>query len=347
VQEGLNQRILKSLSEGTYQVSFDYIDEEKFKILTKFVHGTTSEETKRHAARLIPYSQRDEFPRTLMSGSIATDFFRERVKRTIENEPHEIERLRCLALISLLPRIISTIGENVRPDFISSSYIGPMRAAGERYYRWQELAVDRLDPKGENFAMYVMSLTQGEQDRFSILLSEYFGYELKATRESGHASLLLAEKGTNDWFNIADVGFGFSQILPVIAQIHASQRKGIRVRARSGAFVVQRAGGLIAVEQPELHLHPAFQTKIADLFCASASTAKQSQDSGRRFIVETHSEALVNRLSELVAANRISSEDVVIYIFEKDDFSHETHVRRVDIDGKGDITNWPYGFFHY
>ena len=347
------QRVVTSSSSA----AFDYLDEEKLKIISPMCHGSTNEDTRKDIAHHIPYTSRGRFPDFLRKSGIGTEFFRNKVKEYQGFGVQDVERLRLLALLSALPQIISVVGEIASAEFLLSSYIGPMRAAGERYYRWQELAVDRLDPKGENFAMYMMSLSPPEQIRFSELLSKHFGYTILAKRESGHASLMLSDVGSSEYFNIADVGFGFSQILPVIAQIHAAQRRPAWQRARLAPNTIPISSSIFAVEQPELHLHPAFQGKIADLLCASTGMAGSKVEvpsrepppieRNRRFIVETHSEALVNRFGELVATGQLKETDIVIYIFEKGDASSETRVRRADFNAGGELKNWPYGFFNY
>lgn len=339
---------LADFTSDVYHHSLDNIDEQKTQIIGYLSHGTTSLQTKRSLALNLLYSPREHFQNHL-SRNVGTEWFNERVDWYLKYSPSDIERLRLLTLLSVLPTILNALSTTMASEFAKSSYVGPTRAAGERYYRWRELAVDRLDPKGENFAMYVMALSHTERKRLSDIFEDALGYALKATQEGGHASIMVSEAGTDEWFNLADVGFGFSQILPVIAQIHASSRPARLPRSMSGSS--RSDTWVMAVEQPELHLHPAFQGKIAELLASvSSPVTDESQGATRRqnrFIVETHSEALVNRLSELVSQKKLRKEDVAIYIFDKDDKSNQTNVQRVDFDESGDIAKWPYGFFKY
>src|SRR5262249_55201557 len=158
------------------------------------------------------------------------------------------ERLRNLTFLSALPSILNAMAAGLNSELGKLSYVGPTRAAGKRYYRWRELAVDRLDPKGENFARYCMSLSHAERIRLSAIFEEAFGYALKATQEGGHASIMLAEAGSDTWYNLADMGFGFSQILPVIAQIHASSRPARHPKPVSGPRFAD-ATWIMSVEQ--------------------------------------------------------------------------------------------------
>jgi hypothetical protein len=97
------------------------------------------------------------------------------------------------------------------------------------------------------------------------------------TRKSNIFELAIGGAGTARWANFADVGFGVSQVLPVLVQ----------------GFLVPR-GGTYVVQQPELHLHPDAQAGLADFFIYLASQGVQS-------IVETHSEYLLLRLRRRLA----------------------------------------------
>jgi predicted ATPase len=139
-----------------------------------------------------------------------------------------------------------------------------------------------------------------------------------------------------EYDNLADVGFGFSQLLPLVAQIHSYRRRarrGIRAEARQQ---------IIAIEQPELHLHPAFQAKLADLF---ARAIAPNEGVAPTIILESHSEALIARLGELVVEGKLNPADVILHFVEKDDKAGLSTVRVGQFAPDGSIDNWPVGFF--
>ena len=127
-----------------------------------------------------------------------------------------------------------------------------------------------------------------------------------------------------------DVGVGISQVLPVI------------VTALDGK------GRLLAIEQPELHLHPRFQAELADLFIQSAKG-----ETAQTLILETHSEHLILRLQRRIreqakgsATNLplITGDDVAIYHVTQQD--GQTTANRIELDCNGDfIQPWPDDFF--
>jgi predicted ATPase len=168
-----------------------------------------------------------------------------------------------------------------------------------------------------------------------------FGYGVSVQREGGHISINLVAKGNIS--NIVDTGYGVSQILPVLGQIWWA-------RSRPPLPASRRAEvSLLAIEQPELHLHPAHQALLADALVGEVGLSpEQYPPSGPRihFLVETHSETLVNRLGELIHAGRLNHADVQIVLFEPDPSGeHTTSVRTSSFDESGALVNWPYGFF--
>lgn len=125
-----------------------------------------------------------------------------------------------------------------------------------------------------------------------------------------------------DAFKPTHVGFGLTYVLPVIT-----------------ALLMTDKGGLIIIENPESHLHPAGQSKIGHL-CAIAA------ESGIQIIMETHSDHIVNGLRVAVKNKKISNDNASLYFFERDikDINHETEVIPLYIDERGKIDEWPRGF---
>ena len=113
--------------------------------------------------------------------------------------------------------------------------------------------------------------------------------EVKAHSSHGQIALHLSEEGGQQEYNLADMGFGFSQILPIVAQLWILVRKG---SARRQPDLPK----ILTIEQPELHLHPNHQSKVADMFVAAIELA-QKANIDLRLVVETHSETIINRMT--------------------------------------------------
>lgn len=139
-----------------------------------------------------------------------------------------------------------------------------------------------------------------------------FGHELKITTEI---------EGMRQ--DLTHVGVGVSQILPILVMCFLSEK-----------------GDSIILEQPELHLHPKVQTRLADFFVSMNALGKQC-------IIETHSEYLINRLRYLVAKsdNTKVANDTMIYFVEKDKKEGFSKYRPITINPYGIIEDWPDGFF--
>ncbi|MBK7918404.1 MAG: AAA family ATPase [Chloroflexi bacterium] len=99
-----------------------------------------------------------------------------------------------------------------------------------------------------------------------------------------------------------------------------------------------------AIEQPELHLHPRLQAKVADAFVSTIQTAKDL-NLDLRLIIETHSETIVNRFGHSIAQGDLSHKDISVVLFEKSDSMKQTKVRTSYYDNEGFLIDWPLGFF--
>jgi len=126
--------------------------------------------------------------------------------------------------------------------------------------------------------------------------------------------------GASDLVNIADVGFGVSQTLPVVVALLASS-----------------AGQLVYLEQPEIHLHPRAQAAFADLLSAAAKR-------GSRVLVETHSALLIRAIQTLVAQGILSADDVALHWFSRDAISGSTTIASAMMDRFGAFGDWPEDF---
>jgi predicted ATPase len=117
------------------------------------------------------------------------------------------------------------------------------------------------------------------------------------------------------------VGFGISQVLPIIVQSMLSY------------------GKTLLIEQPEIHLHPRLQSELATLFVESIKEPYRNE-----FVVETHSEHLILRLQRLIRQGTLQADDVsVLYVDRTPDGSRCIPLR---LDSKGGfIDRWPGGFF--
>lgn len=254
------------------------------------------------------------------------------------NGPESIHfaQLKAKIIASRLLVILDWLAEELDRYFLGVRYLKPLRASAERYYRYQELAVDEIDPEGANLPMFLDSLSKKRLKSFGDWTEKYLGGRVSVAKTEGHISLLFAAPGEEP-NNVADMGFGISQVLPIAAQLWLASSDSHEEMALNG-----NPATCLVVEQPELHLHPEYQARLADLFVAVAQDSKVDTP---KMIIETHSPHLINRLGHLLSEDVIDPNLVQIVIFEQPDNSIETNVRVATFDSRGALTNWPVGFF--
>lgn len=129
----------------------------------------------------------------------------------------------------------------------------------------------------------------------------------------------LTDKQTGVMVNYPHVGFGASQVVPIIVE---------------GFYSPDRS--VLLVEQPEIHLHPRAQARLADLLVAISQEPKT-------LIVETHSEHLLSQVQVRIAQGDLNPDDVAIYYFEPT--AGGARVIPIEINELGQFGNWPPGFF--
>ena len=125
--------------------------------------------------------------------------------------------------------------------------------------------------------------------------------------------------GAHDLVSIADVGFGVSQSLPVLV-----------------ALLAARPGQLVYLEQPEIHLHPLAQRRLAKVLLDAVGRDVVT-------VVETHSAILLREVQTLIATGDLNKDDVAMYWLTRND-QGETMIATAALDDKGAYGNWPEDF---
>lgn len=197
---------------------------------------------------------------------------------------------------------------------------------------YQTTAVGKMFPG--TFESYVASIVshwqENDRDRLTALGNELesLGLTWKVQAEEIDATQVelkvgrlphAQQGGARDLVNIADVGFGVSQTLPIVVALLTAER-----------------GRLVYLEQPEIHLHPRAQVALATLI---ADAAKR----GVRVVAETHSSLLLVALQSLVAEGFLPPKDVILHWFRRND-DGVTRITTAELDDKGAYGDWPEDF---
>lgn len=222
------------------------------------------------------------------------------------------------------------------------NYLGPLREKPNRLYRWSGEEVGHVGWRGEHS---IEALLSGRTRRFNfgvkqrlkplqVLVAEWLRdlgvidkfsvaqigkgrdeYEVRVTSPGSSQEVLLT-----------DVGFGVSQVLPVVVEAFYSA-----------------PGSTVVMEQPEIHLHPAVQAGLADLFIAAISAREDSEPRNTQFIIESHSEHLLRRLLRRIAEQEVDPASVRCYVVNPG--KGGSTIEALDVDDYGNVRNWPEHFF--
>ena len=219
---------------------------------------------------------------------------------------------------------LQTCFENL---FYSIEYLGPLREYPRRRYAWQGKHSAGVGKHGEDmvtalFSGRIQLRSLDEQiPKWLQRLDLIDSYRLNpiSGSEKDYEFLVQKYKGGPE-VRLTEVGFGVSQVLPVLVLCY---------------YVPE--GSILILEQPEAHLHPKVQSELADLLI---EVVKNRQ---LQIILESHSEHLLIRLMRRIAEEQIAADDTAFYFCEMNEGVSE--IERLDVDPYGNITNWPQNFF--
>lgn len=210
-------------------------------------------------------------------------------------------------------------------------YLSPVRAIPERAYVHYSVDSNELNEDGSNSAHILWSkrnspvLWKGKEVKLlealnSCIACMGLSQEISPDRVGEILYKVgIVEHSSGNKVSLADVGFGYSQILPVIL-----------------LGLINNANNLMLLEQPEIHLHPSSAANLADLFINFASD-------GRRFVIETHSQEMINRL-RLRVVEKPELKDMINIIFVESDLENGAQASQFQIDDQGMFPEWPDGF---
>lgn len=204
-------------------------------------------------------------------------------------------------------------------------YIGPIRSAAKRAVFSSDITgVDGVGYNGEN-APYMLLESHLNDGRLMKQVSDWYKENMEGqwidVVENGPGSgsySFIMHRGKAS-VNLADVGEGHNQLLPIVTQAYA-----------------QKADVTI-IEQPALHLHPSAHANVAYLLADAA------RKDGKTFLIESHSENFLLGLRKMVAEGKLNRKDVIVYYIEHDE--NEAYAEPIEIEENGELTFWPEGVF--
>lgn len=217
-------------------------------------------------------------------------------------------------------------------------YLGPLRDYPKREYVWSGSSPLDVGHRGERVVDALLAAqSRGEMRslgyrRKRMSFEEIIAYWLKnlnliydfrvkeIAKDSNLYKVEVKKDASSTPVLITDMGFGLSQFLPVLVLL----------------FYVKE-NSIVLLEQPEIHLHPAVQSGLADIIINAVQTRNI------QVIVESHSEHLLRRLQRRVAEDKIKNTDVSLYFCETK--IGKSQITPLELNIFGEITNWPKDFF--
>jgi predicted ATPase len=248
-----------------------------------------------------------------------------------------------------VPSLIRAVFLDLERELMDIHYLGPLRSPAKRFYLANLDGTPRMDAVGD-FLPYILrdhgdlSVTYLAPPPSKELVSRPLKHALSewihyvrtgkpwnaASKESGKEidfttmrDVLLEfslQSFGGETHALADSGFGYSQLLPIVVR---------------GLFA--KEGNTIAIEQPEVHLNPALQVRLAE-FLASLALA------GKYVLIETHSEHIVNSLRVIAAEDSTGVLAAICRIFFLDTDLEVPQVRNLEVQKDGSVPEWPRAF---
>lgn len=224
-----------------------------------------------------------------------------------------------------LNQVLTSIASAIETELERTTYIGPLREYPERNYIFTGASETSVGARGENLPalLYTEEDRVGELNRLADVMD--LGYSIYVRRSQDEElnnvfAIRLQDKVTGARVGLSDVGFGVSQVLPILLQCATTRTNSV------------------VIEQPEIHLNPRLQAALGEVFAESVKNGR------KQFIIETHSEHLLLRLQRLVRRKVLSAEQIsVLYVSKHREGSS---ILPIPLAENGDrLIGWPDGFF--
>jgi len=223
------------------------------------------------------------------------------------------------------------VTEENRNQFIelmkSITFIGPLRDKPSRYYIFGGSRPINVGVSGSKTADFIYSYKNKINELNNWLKKLKIGYTVSYTADkdklSGVYSLKFEDNITKYPVALPDIGFGVSQVLPILVQ----------------TIMSNKPNEILLIEQPEIHLNPRLQAELGEFFVEHVK-----KNLSKQFIIETHSQQLILRIKKLIRKKKISPKLISIIFVEKTKLG--ANIVPIEFDKHGNFINeWPDDFF--
>ena len=246
-----------------------------------------------------------------------------------ENTTEEIQKINKVIKEELFQEM-----RHIKRTFRSIISLAPIRSKPKRTY---DPIREIPDPEGSEIPVTLMRLSGEEKDwkkihkeltYFGQTSGLFSGIEVKKYGESVGEPFQLQFQVRGFQSNIMDIGYGVSQILPLLVRLFypkSSKRSRNYFKPYGNHFLLQ---------QPEVHLHPKAQAEFASLLVKSAKN--------NSFLIETHSDYMIDRASIEIRKKNISPDDVSLIYLEPT--KNDVKAHNIYFDKNGNLVETPRGY---
>lgn len=204
--------------------------------------------------------------------------------------------------------------------------LAPLRTKPRRTY---DETKDEFKPEGDHIPLLLSRLASGSEKEnekvasalknFGVSSHLFDSIRIKRLGKRPSDPFQVRIKGAGPDVNMVDVGYGVSQALPIVVD-----------------SILAKRGQMLLVQQPEVHLHPRAQASLGTFF------AKLIKEEQKRFVIETHSDYLVDRIRQEIANKVIKANNVKLLFLERKGV--DLCIHQLTIDSMGNIENPPQGY---
>ncbi len=223
---------------------------------------------------------------------------------------------------SYVQQIISTSCQTFLEQLAGTkiNHVSPLRAFPQRYYLLEKSAQhSTLNANDGSQLAEILKNNPLILEQVNLLFKDF---DLKiSTAKTNDIIHRITVKQNNVTVELTDVGFGISQVLPILVQALLCPNDSITI-----------------IEQPEIHLHPRMQAWLTN------AIVRMSTKDNKKFIIETHSDTIIKRLQLLMLDpdTKFNAGDLNLYHLERQINGH-TSIKNVPLNDLGEIS-WPVGF---
>lgn len=324
-----NGLYIPQLSE--YKVSFNSEDKERTTSFTSF----NKSKAKKMFQHGINHFEGEGYGDFCRADVIFHKFLPERIQFSFEKTNSKgvkgVKSVKMPFFIAQDAEVEMELSSLLKSELMSMRYLSPIRAIPERAYVHYSGDASSLNEDGSNSAHILWAKREGEVKwrNKKLKLRDAVNECIKTIGLSQEISpdkvgdiiykVGLKESVSGSNVSLADVGFGYSQVIPIILLGLLSSKEN-----------------LMLIEQPEIHLHPSSAGNLADLFLGFAEDDK-------RFVIETHSQEFINKLRLRVIQNPELKKKINVVFVEQTNGKAST-VKQFEIDENGMFPEWPEGF---